>query len=76
MQYIIAILLASKLVDNNEQARLEKHYDFNHEDIMNEFNRLYTKSMNDNKIDNDDYNESVRIYEEHKKNKKYKLSIF
>ena len=33
VQYIIAILLESKLVDNKEQARLEMHYDFNHEDI-------------------------------------------
>ena len=24
------------------------------------FNRLYTKSMNDNKIDNDEYNELVK----------------
>ena len=36
VQYIIAILLESKLVDNKKQARLEMHYDFNHEDIMNE----------------------------------------
>ena len=37
VQYIIAILLESKLVDNKEQARLEMHYDFNHEDIMKDF---------------------------------------
>ena len=29
VQYIIAILLESKLEDNKEQARLETHYDFN-----------------------------------------------
>ena len=28
VQYIIAILLESKLVENKEQARLEMHYDF------------------------------------------------
>ena len=40
------------------------------------FNKLYTKSMNDNKIDNDEYTELAKIYEEYKKNKKNKLSIF
>ena len=34
VQYIIAILLESKLVENKEKARLEMHCDFNHEDIM------------------------------------------
>ena len=34
------------------------------------FNKLYTESMNDNKIDNDEYNEFVRLYEDYKKNKK------
>ena len=36
VQYTIAIFLEGKIVDNKEQARLEIHYDFNHEDIMNE----------------------------------------
>ena len=40
------------------------------------FNKLYNKSMNDNKIDNDEYNELVMVYEEHKENKKNKLSVF
>ena len=40
------------------------------------FNKLYTKPMNDNKIDNDEYNEFVELYEDFKKNKKNKLSIF
>ena len=35
IQYI-AILVESKLVDNKEQARLEVHYDFNHEYIIKE----------------------------------------
>ena len=40
------------------------------------FNKLYTKSMNDNKIDNDEYNELVKVYEDYKKNEKNKLSVF
>ena len=48
------------------------------------FDKLNTKSMNDNKIDNDEYNELVMVYEEYKRNrrsrnsvdKKSKLSIF
>ena len=32
--------------------------------------------MNDNKIDNDEYNELFNLYEEYKKNKKNKLSVF
>ena len=44
--------------------------------FSDKFNRLYTKSMNDNKIDNDEYNELVKVYEDYKKNKKNKLSIF
>ena len=32
--------------------------------------------MNDNKIDNDEYNELVKVYEDYKKNKKNKLSVF
>ena len=40
------------------------------------FNKLYTKSMKDNKIDNDEYNELVKVNEEYKKNKKNKLSVF
>ena len=44
--------------------------------FSDKFNRLYTKSMNDNKIDNDEYNELVKVYEDYKKEKKNKLSIF
>ena len=32
--------------------------------------------MNNNKIDNDKYNEIVKVYEEYKKNKNNKLSVF
>ena len=31
--------------------------------------------MNDNKIDDDEYNEFVKVYEEYKKSKKNKLSF-
>ena len=37
--------------------------------------KLYTKSMNDNKIHNE-YNELVMVYEDYKMNKKNKLSFF
>ena len=39
-------------------------------------NKLYTKSLNDNKIDNDEFNELVKVYQEYKKNKKNLLSVF
>ena len=32
--------------------------------FSDKFNRQYTKSMNDNKIDNDEYNELVKVYED------------
>ena len=44
--------------------------------FSDKFNKLYTKSMNDNKIDNDEYNELVKVNEDYKKNKKNKLSVF
>ena len=41
------------------------------------FSKLYTKSMKDNdEIDNDEYNELVKVYEKYKKNKKNKSSVF
>ena len=46
VQYIIAILLQSTLVDNKEKARLEMHYGFKQEDIMKEIERILT---NENK---------------------------
>ena len=51
VQYIIAILLESKLVDNKEQARLDMHYGFKQEDIMKEIERFFT---NENKQSYDD----------------------
>ena len=46
VQYIIAILLQSTLVDNKEQARFEKHYGFKQEDITKEIEIFFT---NENK---------------------------
>ena len=53
VQYIIAILLQSKLLDNKEKDRLEMHYSFNQEHIMNEIERIIT---NENKQSNDQSN--------------------
>ena len=44
--------------------------------FSDKFNKLYTKSMNDNEIDNDEYKKLVKIYYEKKKNKKSKLNVF
>ena len=44
--------------------------------FSDKLNKLYTKSMKGNKIDNDEYNELVKVYEEYKKNKENKLSVF
>ena len=46
------------------------------EQFIDKFNKLYTKPTKDNKIDNDEYNELVKVYEEYKMNKKNKLSSF
>ena len=42
VQYIIAILLKSTLVDNKEKSRLEMHYDFYQEDIMKKIEKNFT----------------------------------
>ena len=44
VQYIIAILLQSKLLDNKENDRLEMHYSFN-QDIMKEIERIFTNEI-------------------------------
>ena len=45
--------------------------------FSDKFNKLYTKTMNNIKIDNlDEYSELIKIYKEYKKNKKSKLSVF
>ena len=42
VQYIIAVLLESKLLDNKEQARLQMHYDFDQDDIMKDIESYFT----------------------------------
>ena len=42
VQYIIAILLRSALLDNKEPESLEKHYGFRQEDITKEIQRIFT----------------------------------
>ena len=42
VQYIISILLRSKLLDNKEQDRLEMHYGFKQEDITKEIESIFT----------------------------------
>ena len=42
VQYIIAILLRSTLLDNKEQENLEKHYGFKQEDITKEIESIFT----------------------------------
>ena len=40
------------------------------EQFSDKFNKLHTKSMKDSKIDIDEYDEIVKVYEEYKWNKK------
>ena len=61
--------LRNKIIKYSQMYILSKQF-------SDKFNRLYTKSMNDNKIDNDEYNELVKLYQDYKKNKKNKLSVF
>ena len=61
--------IRNKIIKYSQMYILSKQF-------SDKFNKLYTESMNDNKIDNDEYNEFVKLYEDYKKNKKNKLSIF
>ena len=56
----------NKIIKYSQMYILSKQF-------SDKFNKLYTKSRNDNKIDNDEYNEFVKLYEDYKKNK---LSVF
>ena len=44
--------------------------------FSDKFNKLYNKSMKDNKIDNDEYKELVKLYEEYIKIEKNNLLVF
>ena len=59
----------NKIIKYSQMYILSKQFSY-------KFKKLYTKSMKDNKIDNDEYYELVKVNEEYKKNKKNKLSIF
>ena len=61
--------IRNKIVKYSQMYILAKQF-------SDKFNKLYTKLMNDNKIDNDEYNELVKVYEDYKKNKKKKLGGF
>ena len=61
--------IRNKIIKYSQMYILAKQF-------SDKFNKLYTKSMIDNKIDNDEYNELVKVYEDYKKNKKNKLSVF
>ena len=61
--------IRNKIIKYSQMYILSKQF-------SDKFNELYTKSMKDNKIDNDEYNELVKVYEENKENKKNRLSIF
>ena len=61
--------IRNKIIKYSQMYILSKQF-------SDKFNRLYNKSLSDNKIDNDEYNELVKVYEDYRKNKKNKLSIF
>ena len=63
------IKIKNKIIKFSQMYILGKQF-------SDKFNKQYAKSMNDNKIDNDEHNELVKVYEEYKKNKKNKLSDF
>ena len=46
VQYIVATLSQSKLLDNKEKDRLEMHYSFNQEHIIKEIERNFTNENN------------------------------
>ena len=38
--------------------------------FSDKFKKLYTKSMNDNKIDNDEHKELVKVYEDYRRTRR------
>ena len=51
--------IRNKIIKYSQMYILSKQF-------SDKFNKLYTKSMNDNKIDNDEYNEFVKLEEQEK----------
>ena len=60
--------IRNKVIKYSQMYILSKQF-------SDKFNKLYTKSMNDNKIDNDEYNELVKVYDEYKKNRRSRNSV-
>ena len=65
----INIKIRNKIIKYSQMYILSKQF-------SDKFNKLYTKSMKDSKIYNDEYNETVKLYEDYKRNKKNKRSVF
>ena len=61
--------LRKKIIKYSQMYNLSK-------ESSDKFNKLYTKSMKVNKLDYDEFNELVKAYEDYKRNKKNKLSMF
>ena len=60
--------IRNKIIKYSQMYILSKQF-------SDKFNKLYTKSVKDNKIDNDEYNEFVKVYEACKKNRPSRNSI-
>ena len=60
--------IRNKIIKYSQMYILSKQF-------SDKFDKLYTKSMNDNKIDNDEYNELVKVYEDYKKNRRSRNSV-
>ena len=69
LRKIINTKIRNKIIKNSQMYISSKQF-------SDKFTKLYTKSMNDNKIDNDEYYKLVNLYEEYKKNKKFRLCFF
>ena len=61
--------MKNKIIKCSQMYLLSKQF-------SDKFNKLYTKLIKDNKKDNDEYNELVKVYEEYKRDKKNELGIF
>ena len=68
----------SKTINTKIRNKIKKYSQINilSKQFSDKFNKIYTQSMDGNKIDNDEYNGLVKVYEEYKNNKKIKLSFF
>ena len=60
--------IRNKIIKYSQMYILSKQF-------SDKFNKLHTKSMKDNKIDNDEYIELVKLYEEYKKIRRSRSSV-